>query len=749
MNAPNKKRRSTGNTGPSKKKIAFLCLLLIYFAGCYVRSDEFTLWNKFPSVFYHDDKPVLINCDGYYYMRLARDLTEKRYTRVDPLRLYPDNAPRPYPPPLISWLSAINSMSTTIPLEWVCALIPVFLGPMLIFPVYGISRLFGGGRAMGLTAALFTVLSIGFVNRTSIGVLDTDCLNIAFTCVLIFFSMAFALEPTKKRYAYILAGILFFGLFLIWWDMARIVVCGIFLFTFGIAILFFYRPPKIEGAISLGVSCALLCCALLWKGAEVLPWMIDRVARMFVLTFSDSTEFFPTAASYIGELRPAGIREFIDLSMENSFALLLSLVGLGALIATKKKASLFLVLLMALTSLSFISGARFVIFFTPIAALGLGFLAHEAWRKRMRTPLFTWFTPIAVALLATPLFYKNIKIQYLPVVAGMRSGIHQASLNTPENAVIWTTWDISNPLMYYANRRTIADAQFNGSKYFSGERIFYSCLPLASTEPRFSANFIQFYSKRGMAGIHKFYEAAENNPATGLPLLKEILSAGPEDSVGIITEKLFSKELHPLEGLAGPEDWIPFFFPPAAPPVFLLLHKNIVYESWWYNTGSWDIDLKRGRDPLHFPMKEISFAREKLVVGGREINTFNIQSGGSIARKKKGKLHVYKISSMAVRSEKSLAIHDYEVENGFSLEIYTPGRFGAIMDKDFSKSLFNRLLIRHDAGNNYFRLVSEKLPSYQMWEVFGEPYKGRIGDKPKKKPRQTSLPQADFEKQAH
>jgi asparagine N-glycosylation enzyme membrane subunit Stt3 len=225
-------------SGSRDRILTLVLCALVFILGFWVRFDEFRLWQKFPAVFFYDGQPTLTNGDGYYYLRMARDLVEKRYQAVDELKKYPDHSQRPFPPPLISALVAGISKLSAFSLEWIAILVPVILGPLLILPLYGLYRCFGGGRIMGISVALFAVLSVQYVNRTRIGFYDTDSLNVSFALAVTYLFMRFGIEPRRRRYFYFLAGCAVVGLFLWHWDQVPHVVLAICLIPLIIAVIF-------------------------------------------------------------------------------------------------------------------------------------------------------------------------------------------------------------------------------------------------------------------------------------------------------------------------------------------------------------------------------------------------------------------------------------------------------------------------------------------------------------------------------
>jgi hypothetical protein len=339
------------------------------------------------------------------------------------------------------------------------------------------------------------------------------------------------------------------------------------------------------------------------------------------------------------------------------------------------------------------------------------------WLKSNSVRFSYLFIPLTILILAFPSFYKTIRTQYLPVIYNMTDSIHQVIEKTSQDAVIWSTWDISNPLMFYTRRKTISDPQWLGSKFFSGERIFYACLPLASKNILFSEHFMRFYIKRGMTGIHEFYSATNNDPIISLPILKSILGSNTKNAHELITELLISKKLNPTRKLTTADDWFYFLFPENTPPIYLLFHLDMIQNPWWFRIGTWDLKLQHGSDALFIPKANTYVMSESLVWDGKKMSNFNLRSDGKIVHQGEDEIYIYDITKFLFRSKNKFYFTDYSLKKGVNLEIYQTETFGAIMDKQFSASSFNKLLIRHDVNDSLFELITEQLPSFQLWKI--------------------------------
>jgi hypothetical protein len=691
--------------------ITVLLLVLVYLLGFWVRVDEYTLWKKFPEVFFYDKNPVLANGDGYYYMRMARDLAENQYQAIDEIKKYPDLARRPLPPPLISVLVAWISKLTPLSLEWAGVLLPAVLGPLLILPLWGLCRLLGYNRIAGLASVLIAVLAVQYVNRTRIGFYDTDCLNVTFSLAITYFYMCFGLEKRPRRYLYFILGTASVGLFLWHWDQVPHVVLAIASVPLATAIIFFYRPTKKEGLL-FGACCLMgLALAGLWWNIAELSVLWDQGKDFLSFLSGRRGGYFPTTLLDVRELKVPSFSKLIALTTGSRIVLFLSVFGFLRLIFKQPRKSLFLSVIVGLGGLTFFLGNRFAIFLAPVTAIGIGFLVGSVWERLRLLPWAKAALVPAIILCAWPTYTIVTTVRYSPAMMNFMPGIKQIARVAPSNAVIWTTWEVGNALMYYTHRKTICDAQYPEGD----ERNILAYLPLASDDPRFAANFINFFVKNGLAGVQKVFQLAGNSPPRGMALLRSVLSAGPSDAQKLLDPVLGTqKETEQIRRL---DHWLRFFFPKDLPPVFFLLHPDLTRYQGWYLFGNWDKNLPKNYRPFYQPYSGMHEENETVVFAGGKLEASGPQAGLLQLDKK-----MQAVSQLLIQDGQNKQVVVFNNTSPFYLELYTPDEFGALMDDKIASTTFNRLFIRHDVDSQYFQLVAERVPAYQIWKIKGDQF---------------------------
>ena len=411
-----------------------------------------------------------------------------------------------YPPPLISVLAAAIAGTTSASLSWIGALLPAILGPLLAIPMYLLGRYYGGS-VMGLTSALVSVLYPFFIYRTNIGRFDTDCMNVALAAAAAYLFLRFGIETAKRRYLYFLGGVLVYVLFLWWWDQAPGAVTVVTAMPLVVALALFYRPGKSE-AIGFYAALVLACVVfLIVKGPDAPIRIMNNLWVKYLYITKDAPGDFPNIGITISEQSRPSLELLVSYTTNNTLAFVFALAGIVLLFGRRFKEALFLISLLALSLAAFFAN-RFLIFLTPMIAIGTGYSMSLLWSFRERFVPVYIVCPVLAALLVWPLYTANKAHVQWPVEPGPTArGMSTARENTPSDAVIWAWWDHGYALTYLARRATVDDGSIHG-----GERTVYAAIPLATDSYRLAANFMHFYVVRGIAGINRFYDAAGAGP---------------------------------------------------------------------------------------------------------------------------------------------------------------------------------------------------------------------------------------------
>ena len=693
--------------------LTVIALVVIYGVGVFARFEDYFQLRDHTEVFLFHDNPILATGDGYFYIRLARDLCEGKYEAVDAQRRFPDAPRRPSPPPLLSVLTCGVHKTIGVSLDWIAVLLPVLIAPVLLLPVYALGRALGGSPLMGLTAALMAVVSEYYVGRSRLGFFDTDCLIVTLTLTICYCVLRFARGVASTRYVFGTAGLVGFGLFLWWWDTATEVVGAICLAMFIVALVFFYRPSRKEGIVFFGVTAGLTLVLLIWRGFGTPVTLVSNILSRLAFVSGAETGPFPSTVGDVRELQVLGFAESAKLTAGHAVVFVLAWAGYVWLLIGQKKQALLLAVLTLLALLPLVFGNRFLIFQVPVIALGVGFLAERLWQYRENWAPATFVVPLLALAPSALCFVQSTAKVYRSPMANSMGAIQAVMDNTPPNATLWTTWWHGYPIMYYARRSVITDG---GS--LEGPRLVYQNLPLASSNDRLAANFMQFWIGNGTAGMERLYQAMNQNHAAALTLLRNVCAAGPNAARATIADALNSERLAKAEEFRSVDDWLAFFFPQRVPPTYLLLTQDLTKSRVWFERGTWDPARRQGQNVHYRPHYGVRQGDRSL--RGQDGLHVDLGSGTVTEVDVDGSKQSYPLNLVLAFTGNTLEKKEFNNANGLHFEWIPALGFGAVMSPTIAESVFNRRFIRHRINRQYFRPVKVNTPYFQIWEVKGD-----------------------------
>lgn len=687
-------------------------LLLVLAVGVVLRVHDYGVWQENRGLYFFENEPLLLNADGYHYLRLARDLRDGTYQPIDELRTTPEHPPRPLPPPLLSVLTMAVSALTTLSLPWVAFILPTLLSLSLVIPVFVLCRQLYFPVSASLVAALVAVTSRSYLVRTSLGTYDTDCLIVFFSLSASVLALGFGLCRNRRRYLYLLGAVVNAAFFAWWWDQAPEAVALICLVPLLIGIALFYRPSRREGLI-FGAGAAALSGVCLAVVPEVVTDAVQGVREVLVHGIKGATAGFPDVRGDIAELRSVDWGELIEGTTVFFPVLVLGLVGLAWLVWSKPRhAAVALTVPLLLALGTFFFGYRLLIFWGVPVGIGLACLIVAVSRRfEARLPRFGAGVAVAVALLAVVpnAVFEFSEPSAAPRVTSIMPAIPSIREHTPEDAVIWTSWTFGYPIMYFTGRRVIADGQS-----MSGERRVYVNLPLASHDSVLARNFIRFYVTHGITGLHNLY-ALHGSTEAGLSWLKRHLGGDPAQAA----RALFERSAADDTAYKSVETCRAFLFPADVAPVYLLLNHEMLAGKWfWY--GTWDAVKADGEASAVLPLFDIKRKGDTLIL--RDGLTINVHKGGRMTLTvDDGQEFTRRVGKMVTYDGATLQIKDYGHPQGFHFEWMPYNGFGVLATRNVAESLFNRLFIRHTSNPGYFRHVDVRSPSFSLWQVVPGP----------------------------
>ena len=717
-----------------EKMISLFILALIIFAGILGRYDHYLTVNQQPYRNIVTGDPLLSNIDGYYYLSLARDLSVGSYEKVDSYRIIPDGAKRPATPPFLSVLTFLVAKLTSLPLIVVAVHIPVLLGMLLLVPLYLFARRWGDCFVAYSTMAL-AITAVSYRARTSYAFFDTDCLVVTVALFCAYFFMRFALCMTRERYYYCGAGFSSYLLYLWVWDTAPAVVTLLALLPFFFAVAFCYRPPKLEALVFISALLSVFAIFYSVAGLESIVDLPRSLMGKVSYVIASGSAPYPNTA--IGNMEQQ-VSPLTVLAQRNSYNIVmfcLSLSGFALMIIRRVREVIFLLPVTVVGCLAVFKANRFEIFLLPVLALGFGYLIATVvtwssnrmrWVVRMASAVLVFI----ISCLQLKYFISNENFFSNKVVYGME----KVADHTPENAVVWSWWNIGHPLVYWSKRSTLTDGKHHGPR-----RVNMIGLPLAAHSFRFAANYMHFYASRGMSGLDQFRDYFSLSADDAIAALRDILADGPEKGAICLQSLLRGKG---IERQSDVDRWLSFFYPNIERPQYLFLHNRMMLlESWIYWYGTWSPGLRSGK--LSLPTARYkSFYKDSNDRPIFKSLNINFYDGTVTPDFVKGKVYIdtlvvtgindsifYNYSTKESCRENKISYADSfepvgqllqlsKMSGCYTLDIYEPDHYALLLDKSKSQMIINRLFWRkNDYDRNYFFPVDLSTPHYQLWQV--------------------------------
>nr|WP_275944608.1 STT3 domain-containing protein [Campylobacter concisus] len=367
------------------------------------------LWAKDMPEFYFNGEFMLTTNDAYYYAEGARDMLTGFHQQND---FSPFNHP-------ISTMVFYICKIFPFKIESVMFYMSIFLAPLITLPVILISNEFKALN-VGVVAAFMSVILPGYLSRTSLGYLDSDMLNVTFALFIIFFLIK--LIDTRDR-KFIILPALFVAIYLWWYQSSYALILSIififllytlvfmrgrlenyqavfFMFISIVSLNIFTKDPLIANKIlifntaiiasfyvifckyknllsarNLAIFLTLMLAIFIYFGG--FDFIISKMG-IYVFKGAEAISdkyYFINGYNLISEIKGSSLLYFIYFMSGNILILMAAIVGY-LLLCFKFRPFLLTLPILGLGLLSFFGGVRFVMYITPLVALGFGYFLH-------------------------------------------------------------------------------------------------------------------------------------------------------------------------------------------------------------------------------------------------------------------------------------------------------------------------------------------------------------------------------------
>ncbi|WP_107952796.1 STT3 domain-containing protein [Campylobacter concisus] len=497
-------------------KVSVNCKILLIFLAAYLFGFAarmlWVLLAKDMPEFYFNGEFMLTTNDAYYYAEGARDMLAGFHQQND---FSPFNHP-------ISTIVFYICKIFPFKIESVMFYMSVFLAPLIALPVVLISNEFKALKA-GAVAAFMSVILPSYLSRTSPGYFDSDMLNVTFALFIIYFLIRF-LNTNEQKFI-VLPGVLV-SLYLWWYQSSYALILSIFFMFLLYTLVFmrdrsqnyqaiffmfitivssnvFTKDPLIANKILiLNLAVIALFFSLFCKyknllSARNLAIFLTLMLAIFIYfggfdfitskmgiyvfkgneILSDKFHFI-NEYNYISEVKSASPLYFIYFMSGNILILLAAIIGY-LLLCLKFRPFLLTLPMLGLGLLSFFGGVRFVMYVTPLVALGFGYFLHFFLnlfdlRNSIKNLSLLVFVVAALAI------NLDFAYSYRPKTVISRDeavALDELKKITKRDDYVFSWWDYGYAIRYFADVMTLNDPGRQG-----GENNYFVSLALRKDE---------------------------------------------------------------------------------------------------------------------------------------------------------------------------------------------------------------------------------------------------------------------------
>jgi dolichyl-diphosphooligosaccharide--protein glycosyltransferase len=516
----------------------------------YARLSQLSAWERNPELYVASGVPMMTTVDAYYSLRLARlyaagqfvphgPVPARHYSRPelgDPATLYDQQEPRRLP--LLSRVLADLSPLFGGDIDRTGLVVSPLLSSLFMIPLFLCCWMLGAPAA-GLMGGLVATFCVVYYQRTGVGWVDTDSLNLFFpwaaSCLML------AMRAGQRRETLLLlsaaTGIVLYVFFL-WYDKP-----GLTLLYVG-ALAVHLRLAKVSWRRTA------LCVVTLAIFANVLQFEsalfeLEDLGHRYLwpsaapLQNASAAIRFPEVWSTIGEGRHLQLAEVLRRILGRADIAAIGLAGFAAFAILRWRSMAALAPVMLLGTLALVSSQRFIFYLAPFAGIGWGFIVSLATGRLLRRvgvetdesaslnrrwyvrPLRAarsastrpeWQAAAAcvavVALFVVGLAPRVSSQAFMPrpaIPAPIFRELQTLADRLPANSRIWTWWDVGFAIV----DATGFGVYHDGSAQYTPQTNLIAA-SFVSPDPQVMYDVIGFVDREGNRGIRRLMASARD-----------------------------------------------------------------------------------------------------------------------------------------------------------------------------------------------------------------------------------------------
>jgi undecaprenyl-diphosphooligosaccharide---protein glycotransferase len=443
--------------------LVFTCILAVYGLSVYKKEATYHHWLQHESEYVVGPVTAMSSMDAYHWLQMARDLDAGNLGkgRLNPTKGYPDLVEY-HDANLLAWLISLGKNFTGGDYYRSGLVLVSVLGSLFVFPLFFyFHRLdFGASAVLG---GLIGTFSMAYYQRSWMGYVDTDLLNIFFPLAVACFIL-----PIKNTRSFlgnlwlaVGAGAMMY-LFNWWYEQPGIML----------VYLFFIAVYLFSGRLDWRQVLGLLLVFTLASGPA---YALGSLGSVFVFL---GAYFYPSPTGQIiwpdvlfliqeaQKLEPAEALKRIHGFLPLTFA---GLVGLVYLYCRRFRQMILVTPMVLLGLWSLFGPIRFAMYLAPFIGIGGGvlieLLVKKVGGKGRLQPLPTALVSIFLMFV---LFFSTIAhtgFNRLPapqIPASTTRAMLEIKLAVPRHSAMFTWWDMGYPLMEIGQFATYHDGSLHG-----------------------------------------------------------------------------------------------------------------------------------------------------------------------------------------------------------------------------------------------------------------------------------------------
>ncbi len=444
--------------------VVFAFVLVVYGLSVYKKEESYQQWMVQGDEYFVGHVTAMSSMDAYHWLKMARDLDAGNLGKglLNPTKGYPDLIEY-FDPNLLAWLVSFCANFTGGDYYRSGLLLVSILGGLFIFPLFFYFHRLGFGAAAVL-GGLIGIFSVAYYQRSWMGYLDTDLLNIFFPLAVACFTLPMSSARSVRANLGLAAGAGAMMYLFNWWYEQP---------GFMLVYLFFIAAYLLSICMPWRQILGILLVFTLASGPGYAAQSVNSLS-IFIQAY-----FFPSPSGQIVWPNVMALIEEAQRINDPLEALknihgflpivLAGFVGLCCLYIFRFRQMIPITPLILLGLWSLFGPRRFAMYLAPFIGIGVGvlieLLVNRVGAKIRLKPMYGTFATVSLMLMLffSTAVHTGFDRQPSAIVpASTTRAILEIKQLVPKHSAMFTWWDMGYPLMEIGQFATYHDGALHG-----------------------------------------------------------------------------------------------------------------------------------------------------------------------------------------------------------------------------------------------------------------------------------------------